>query len=149
MTMSVDVSAAVISHHFGWLLEKPFCANQFVEELPNIYGDEFDLMVTFTNLATSVRVSITGIDAEFGLSVRSVESPPPNPWSALLDIYEWANFEGVDTETMLGVRTEDHLRSLCEASSNLCRRYPEYFLPGNFLLLQNKMMAMINARKEA
>jgi hypothetical protein len=149
MTMSVDVAAAVISHHFGWLLEKPFCANQFVEELPNSYGGDFDLVVTFTNRATSVRVSITGIETEFWLCVRSVESPPPNPWSAELDIYEWANFEGVGMETLLGVRTEGHLRSLCEASSNLCRRYPEYFLPGNFLLLQNKMMAMINARKEA
>lgn len=148
MAMSADVAAAVISYYFGWLLEKPFCAKQFVEELPSNSGGDLDLAVTFTNRATSVRVSVSGVETEFWLSVRSVESQPPNPGSAALHIYEWASFEGVDMETTLDVHTEGHLRRLCEASSNLCRRYPEYFLPGNFLPIQNKMMAMINSRKE-
>lgn len=137
-----------MADHFDWLCESPFCATRRTRVGERRLSGDFELEVEYLNASASMKLAIGGFQMEFSFSVSSVEYPRPNEWSSTLWNPEWDEFEGVESDSYLDVRTEAHLQSICSVLSNLCRRYPEYFLPGNFLLIQNKMMAMINARKE-
>jgi len=148
MRLTPESATAIITEHFSWLCESPFLATRRVYGIERRISGDFEIGIEFANASTSLKLSIAGFQMEFGISVSSVESPPPNPWGSTLCNPEWDEFEGVESDSYLNVRTEPHLQKICRVLSNLCRRYPEYFLPGSFLLIQAKMMAMIDAREE-
>lgn len=148
MRLTPESAAAIMTDHFNWLCESPFLATRRVYGIERRISGDFEIGIDFTNASTSLRLSISGFQMEFDLSVSSVEVPSPNEWGSRLFIYEWAAFERVELVSTLHVRTDQHLERLCESASMLCRRYPEYFLSGSFLPIQKKMLSMFDARKE-
>ncbi len=148
MQLTIDSAIAIIAEHFDWLCKYPFSARRRVLSYVQHSDGDFELQIEYVSSSVSLRVTITGFQMEFGFSVTSLESPPPNPWSSSLCSPEWPESEGLELDSVIKVRTEEHLQRLCTVLSSLCCRYPEYFCYGNFLQIQNKMMAMINARTE-
>jgi hypothetical protein len=148
MQLTIESAVAIIAEHFDWLCKYPFSARRRVLSCVQHSDGDFELQIEYVSSSVSLRVTIAGFQMEFGFSVTSLESPPPNPWSSSLNSPEWPEFEGLELEAGIKVRTEERLQRLCTVLSSLCRRYPEYFCYGNFLPIQNKMMAMLNARKE-
>jgi hypothetical protein len=148
MRLTPESAAAIMTDHFKWLCESPFLATRRVYGIERRISGDFEIGIDFTNASTSLKLSIAGFQMEFGLHVSSVEVPRPNEWGSSLCDPEWPEFEGVELDSGLDVRTEEHLQRLCKPLSSLCRRYPEYFLPGSFLLIQNKMLKMFDAREE-
>jgi hypothetical protein len=147
MQLTIDSALAIIAEHFDWLCKYPFSARRRVLSYVHHLNGDFELQIEYLSSSASLRATIAGFQMEFGFSVTSLESPPPNPWSSSLSSPEWPEFEGLELDSLIKVRTEEHIRRLCTVLSSLCRRYPEYFCYGNFLPIQNKIMAMFDARK--
>jgi hypothetical protein len=148
MVDSTSVSKIIIET-FGWLCEQPFDATYTVLDQTRGGSNLVNILVDFANQVTRVKVSLSGFGQEFNVSVASIESPPLNPWSCMLTLDDWAAFERVALESTVSVYTPTHLLSLCRSASDLCRRYPDLFLPGSFARIQAKEFAIIDAKKRS